>query len=61
MIAGFETIISSSNPNVPRLLPMPPEGDVEIGALDGSGMNLSFILSKNDMMDESVEKGAFGF
>ena len=33
---------------------MPPEADVEICALDGSGIILSFILSKNDMMGESV-------
>jgi len=40
---------------------MPPEAVVEIGALDGSGMNLSFILPKNDMVGESVAKGTFGF
>jgi hypothetical protein len=39
---------------------MPPEADVEIGALDGSGISLSLILSKNDMTGESIERGAFG-
>jgi hypothetical protein len=57
---GKRQLTSSSNPNVPRLLPMPPEADVEICALDDSGMILSFILSKNDMMSESIEKSAFG-
>jgi hypothetical protein len=37
---------------------MPPEADVEIGALDASGISLSLILSKNDMAGESVEPGA---
>jgi hypothetical protein len=40
---------------------MPPEADVEIGALDGLGTSLSLILSKNDMVGESVERGALGF
>jgi hypothetical protein len=48
-------LTSSSKPNAPRLLPMPPEADVEIGALDGSGIILSLILSKNDMTGESLE------
>jgi hypothetical protein len=42
--------LSSSKPNVPRLLPMPLEADVENGAPDGSGVSLSLILSKNDMV-----------
>jgi hypothetical protein len=40
---------------------MPPEAVVEIGAFDGSGVNLSFILLKNDMVGESMAKDTFGF
>lgn len=39
---------------------MPPEADVEIGTLDGSGINLSLILSKNDMFGDGVEEGDVG-
>jgi hypothetical protein len=49
---------SSSKPNVPRLLPMPPDADVGIGTADGSGISLSLIFSKNDMMGDGVERDA---
>lgn len=48
-------LTSSSKPSVPRLLPMPPDADVGMGAADGSGISLSLIFSKNDMMGEGVE------
>ena len=34
---------------------MPPDADVGMGAADGSGISLSLIFSKNDMMGEGVE------
>jgi hypothetical protein len=49
---------SSSKPNVPRLLPMPPDADVGMGTADGSGISLSLIFSKNDMMGDGVERDA---
>lgn len=51
-------LTSSSNPNAPRLLPMPPDADVDIGTLDGSGINFSLILLKNDMIDNGVKRDA---
>ena len=49
---------SSSKPNVPRLLPMPPDADVGMGTGDGSGTSLSLIFSKNDMMGDGVARNA---
>jgi len=51
------TLTSSSNPNVPRLLPMPPDVDEEIGALDEVGAILSLILSRNDMIRDWGQVG----
>jgi hypothetical protein len=49
---------SSSKPNAPRLLPMPPDADAEMGTAEGSGISLSLIFSKNDMMGDGVERDA---
>lgn len=51
-------LTSSSKPNAPRLLPMPPDADVDMGTLDDSGISLSLILSKNDMMGDGFEQEA---
>jgi hypothetical protein len=37
---------------------MPPDADVDIGTLDGSGINFSLILLKNDMIGNGVERDA---
>jgi hypothetical protein len=47
-------LTSSSKPNAPRLLPMPPDADVGIGTLDGSGINFSLILLKKDMIGDGL-------
>ena len=51
-------LTSSSKSNVPRLLPMPPEADAEMGTPEGSGISLSLIFSKNDMMGDGIERDA---
>jgi hypothetical protein len=33
---------------------MPPDADAEMGTADGSGISLSLIFSKNDMMGDGV-------
>jgi hypothetical protein len=37
---------------------MPPDADVGMGTADGSGISLSLIFSKNDMMGDGVERDA---
>ncbi len=37
---------------------MPPDADVDMGTLDDSGISLSLILSKNDMMGDGFEQEA---
>jgi hypothetical protein len=51
-------LTSSSKPNAPRLLPMPPDADAGMGTADGSGISLSLIFSKNDIMGDGVERDA---
>jgi hypothetical protein len=35
---------------------MPPDADVGMGTADGSGISLSLIFSKNDMMGDGIER-----
>jgi hypothetical protein len=37
---------------------MPPDADAEMGTEDDSGISLSLIFSKNDMMGDGVERDA---
>jgi hypothetical protein len=53
-----ELLTSSSKSNAPRLLPMPPDADAGMGTADDSGISLSLIFSKNDMMGDEVERDA---
>lgn len=53
-----KSLTSSSKPNAPRLLPMPPDADAGMGTADGSGISLSLSFSKNDMMGDGVEQNA---
>lgn len=57
-IKGRKLLTSSSKPNAPRLLPMPPDADAGMGTADGSGISLSLIFSKNDIMGDGVEREA---